>query len=538
MAGKVLVIGLDGADWRILQPYFDQGLMPNLVDLMATGVSGDLRSTVPTNSSVAWNTFMTGRNPGKHGVFDFTQRAPNDPTRMVGVNSRSRRSETFFDTLAKYDRQVGAVNVPITYPPFPVNGFMISGMIVQEGRPYTFPERLATELDECVGGFPVNRIRWRFMLGQLEELLDEAVIVTQQRARVLEYLIDRKEWDVLVHVFVTPDRLQHPLMHLIDPGHPCHDPALAQRLGPKLRAAFQTLDAVLGRARAQIGDTGTLIVISDHGFRSVHKAIHVREILARNGLLKATQNGHMSVRQTARNLLRWLPQPVKQALVGKLPVSQRRLGSPEEMANLAWRETQAYVTTLTSQAVYINLVGREPHGTVAAGAAYERLLDDIQELLLAQRDPATGQPIIEAVLRANEVYHGPEAAQGPDLLLLPAEGYAFAKGAKGHLQTYQWFMGDHALDGIFVAAGPGLKRGATIDNAALIDLAPTVLYLAGVSIPSDMDGHVLNLFADQRLTMTPPIYDQAASTYQSHGYNYTPEEEQDVAEQLRGLGYL
>jgi arylsulfatase A-like enzyme len=99
-------------------------------------------------------------------------------------------------------------------------------------------------------------------------------------------------------------------------------------------------------------------------------------------------------------------------------------------------------------------------------------------------------------------------------------------------------MGDHALDGIIVASGPGLKRGARIDNAALIDLAPTVLYLAGVPIPSDMDGRVLSLFADQRLTIAPPIYDQDAAVYQSHDYDYTPEEEQDVAEQLRGLGYL
>jgi predicted AlkP superfamily phosphohydrolase/phosphomutase len=537
MSGKVLVIGLDGADWRILQPYLDQGLLPNLAQLIEMGVSGDLRSTIPTNSSVAWNTFMTGRNPAKHGVYDFTQRAPNDPTRMVGVNSRSRRCETFFDALARHGRQLGAVNVPITYPPFPVNGFMISGMIVQEGKPYTFPESLAIELDEQVGGFPVNRIRWRFMLGKLEELLDEAVTVTQQRARVLEYLIDRKEWDVLVHVFVTPDRLQHPLMHLIDPEHPCHNPALVQRLGPKLRAAFQTLDAVLGRAHEQIGDDVTLIVISDHGFRSVHKAIHVREILARNGLLKIHRARQAAVPQLARKLLRRLPPAVKQVLRRDLPANGR-VGSPEEMANLDWPETQAYVTTMTSQAVYANLAGREPRGIVAPGATCERLLDDIQELLLAERDPANGKPIVEAVLRANEVYHGPWAEEGPDLLLLPAPGYAFAKGAKAHLQPYEWFMGDHALDGIIVASGPGLKRGARIDNAALIDLAPTVLYLAGVPIPSDMDGRVLSLFADQRLTIAPPIYDQDAAVYQSHDYDYTPEEEQDVAEQLRGLGYL
>jgi predicted AlkP superfamily phosphohydrolase/phosphomutase len=537
MVGKVVVIGLDGADWRILQPYLDQGMMPNLAQLIEAGIHGDLRSTIPTNSSVAWNTFMTGRNPGKHGVYDFTQRAPYDPTRMVGVNSRSRRCETFYDTLARHERRVGAINVPITYPPFPVNGFMIAGMIVQEGKPYTYPESLAAELDAQVGGFPVNRIRWRFMLGKLEELLDEAIVITQQRVRVLEYLIDRKEWDVLIHVFVAPDRLQHPLMHIIDPQHPRYDRALAQRLSPKLQAVFQVLDDMIGRVHKLIGDEATLIIISDHGFRSVHKAIHVRAVLAREGLLKAAQNQRMSMSQIARRSLRWLPPGAKRALAGIVPNGRRPVGSPEEMANLDWSQTQAYVTTMTSQAVYANLAGREPSGTVTP-AASERLLDDIQALLLAERDPSNGQPIIEAALRAKEIYHGPYADQGPDLLLIPAPGYAFAKGAKGHLQPYDWFTGDHALDGIFVAAGPGLKRGATISNAGLIDLAPTILYLAGVPISPDMDGVVLDLFADQRFVTNPPAYEQAAATYQSHSYDYTPEEEQDVAEQLRGLGYL
>jgi predicted AlkP superfamily phosphohydrolase/phosphomutase len=538
MAGKVLVIGLDGADWRILRPYLDQGVMPNLAHLVATGVSGDLRSTIPTNSSVAWNTFMTGRNPGKHGVYDFTERAPHDPTRMVGVNSRARRSETFYDTLARHGRLVGSINVPITYPPFPVNGFMISGMIVQEGKPYTFPESLAAELDERVGGFPVNRIRWRFMLGKLEELLDEALVVTQQRIRVLEYLIDHKEWDVLVHVFVTPDRLQHPLMHVLDSDHPCYDRDLAQRLRPKLCAIFQLIDTILGRAQERIGDDATLLIISDHGFRSVHKAIHIRQVLARAGLLKTLRSRRMGLPQLARKWLRHLPPAVKQALGRQLPGNGRRVGSPEEMANLDWSQTQAYVTTMTSQAVYANLTGREPHGIVAPDGAYERLMDDIQELLLSERDPTTGKPVIEAVLRANEVYHGPWARQGPDLLLLPAPGYAFAKGAKGHLQPYEWFMGDHALDGILVGSGPGLKRGASVGNAALIDLAPTILYLADVPIPLDMDGQVLDLFADQRLTTAGPIYEQDVATYQRHDYDYTAEEEQEVAEQLRGLGYL
>jgi predicted AlkP superfamily phosphohydrolase/phosphomutase len=538
MANKVLIIGLDGADWRILQPYLDDGLMPNLGRLLETGVSGPLRSTVPTNSSVAWCTFMTGRNPGKHGVYDFMQRAPGDPTRMVGVNSRSLRSELFFDVLGRHSRQVGAINVPITYPPFPVNGFMLGGMFVQEGKPYTFPEGLAAELDEQVGGFPVNCIRWRFMSGRMGELLDEAIVVTRQRARVLEYLIDRKDWDVLIQVFVSPDRLQHPLMHILDPEHPRYDRDLAQHFGPKMRTVFQTIDDMLGRSQEQIGKDGTLIIISDHGFRSVHKSIHPREILAREGLLKTSRN-HTTVTQLGRNLVRsLLPQVLKQTLIKALPVSARPVGSSQEMANLIWSQSQAYVTTLSSQAVYVNLAGREPQGIVAGSAAYEHLLNDIQEVFLAERDPATGRHIIESVLRAKEFYNGPWADLAPDLLCIPAPGYTFAKGAQGHLRPFDYLTGDHDLDGMFVASGPGLRRGEKIHKAALMDIAPTVLYLAGVPIPRDMDGQVLDLFADRRLTTTPPIYEQGLTADKDSEYAFTAEEERCVEEHLRNLGYL
>lgn len=542
MSEKVLIIGWDGADWRVLRPYLDGGVMPNLGRLVSAGISGPLRSTLPTNSGVAWPSFMTGRNSGKHGVFDFTQRAPNDPARMVGANSRSIRSETFLATLGRHGRRVGAINVPVTYPPFPVDGFMLGGMFIQDGKPYTYPEDLETELNERVGGFLPNRIRWRYMLGQFDELLDEAITVTQQRARVLEYLIDRKEWDVLIQVFVSPDRLQHPLMHVLDSDHPSHDRALATRLAPKFRTFFKTIDDMLGRTMEQIGDDVTLLLISDHGFRSVHKAVYLKEMLAREGLLRVVRK-QPGPQQAARNFLRRaLPSNARRMLSKRLGSrnGSQPIGSPQEMANLIWMRTQAYVTTGTSQGVYVNLAGRDPNGVVSPGAAYERLLDDLREMLLSERDPATGQAVIEAVVPGREVFHGPWAELAPDLLYVPARGYSSAKGAKGHLQPYSWFMGDHDPDGIFAAAGRGIKQGQSIAEAALIDIAPTVLYLSGVPIPSDMDGRALDLFADRRLSAAPPQVEQdaSASAYQSPAQEYTPEEERMVEEQLRSLGYL
>jgi predicted AlkP superfamily phosphohydrolase/phosphomutase len=536
MPDRTLIIGLDGADWRVLRPYMDAGLMPNLAELVDAGISGDLRSSVPTNSAVAWPTFLTGRNAGKHGVFDFTLRTPHDPHLLAAADSRSIRSETFIAALGRHGRKVGAINIPISYPPSRVNGFMLGGMFVEDGKPYTYPTGLSGELDEQVGGFLPNRIRWRYMLGRFDDLVDEATTVTRQRTRVLDYLMTRKDWDVMVQVFVSPDRLQHPLMHILDTEHPGHDRGLARRLAPKLRLYFSTVDDVLGRARQVLGADGNIIVISDHGTRSVRKAVYVRDMLARDGFARFTRS--QSPMRTAKTLLRPLvPTAIRQPL-GRRVVPQRAGGSAQGMADLAWSASRAYVTTGTSQGVYVNLAGREPRGTVPRGAAYERVVDELGDLLRSEKDPATNRPVISEVVRGRDLFHGPAADSAPDLLYEPAAGYAAAKGAKGHLQPYPWFMGDHDPDGVFVAAGKGFKRGERLEGASLIDVAPTVMYLAGAPIPDDMDGAVLDLFADGRLMARRPAYEHVTADVERARPVYTPEEQRKLEEQLHSLGYL
>jgi predicted AlkP superfamily phosphohydrolase/phosphomutase len=535
MPERALLIGLDGADWRVLRPLVQSGLMPHLGTLIDNGVSGDLRSTLPTNSAVAWPSFMTGRNAGKHGVFDFTLRVARDRTLLAPADSRSIRSETFLGTLGRHGRRVGAINVPVTYPPSPVNGFLLGGMFVEDGRPYTFPEGLAGELDDQVGGFLPNRIRWRYMLGRFEELLDEAIAVTRQRARVLEYLATHKTWDVLVQVFVSPDRLAHPLMHVLDPNHPRHDPALAHRLDSRLRAYWTTIDDILGLGRRLVGTTDNLIVLSDHGLHSVRRAVYVREMLERAGFARVAKPTAIDlVRQRIRPLV---PQGVRRRLRGTT-VAARPGGSPQGMAGLDWPGTRAFVTTGSSQGVFINVLGREPHGIVPEGDAYQRILDEIRELLTSERDPATGERVIAAVHRGRDVYRGPLASAAPDLIYEPAPGYAVAKGAPRHLAPYDWFMGDHDRDGILVATGPGIHRGRRIDGASLLDIAPTVLYLAGVPIPEEMDGTVLSMFGDGRLESHPPAYEHEWKPSDQPDTGYTQEEEERLEEQLRSLGYL
>jgi predicted AlkP superfamily phosphohydrolase/phosphomutase len=530
---KILVIGLDGADWHVLQPYLDNGTMRNLAHLIETGTSGELHSTIPTHSAVAWVSFMTGQNPGRHGVFDFVQRSPYNRMRMVKSDSRSIQSETFLHILGRHNRRVGAIHIPLTYPPFPVNGFLLSGMAIPERTTYTHPEGFADELDK-VGGFPLNLMDWRFMLESPEALIDQAIAATRQRARVLHYVIENKSWDVLVQVFVSPDRLQHPLMHILDPMHPLHNPLLAQRLDAKLQVYFATLDDVLGMAKRSLPDDVVLMVLSDHGFRSVYKLLNLKKLLKRTGMLNTRLA--LTVQKTIRQWLRKSPIPFRRWL----PHRQRNahnLGSPMLMADLDWTRTRAYTTTYTGQDIVVNLKSREPGGIVAIDEK-EGLLDDIRSRLLAQRDPENGTPLIKNVVRASDLYCGPYLDEGPDLLVVPADGLVTCAVEKGpNLMPLRVYMGAHRQEGVFVANGQGIKAGKLIADADLLDLAPTILYLADVPIPTDMDGQVLDLFSDDRLSRRPPAY-QAPTIQEKAEYTYHREEEQEVEERLRGLGYL
>jgi len=439
--------------------------------------------------------------------------------------------------LSRHNRRVGAINIPFTFPPFPVNGFLLSGWGgMVKGATFTYPEDFAIELDEQVNGFPLHCMEWSSMLGQLDALVDEAIAVTRQHAKTLQYVMGNKPWDVLVQVFEGLDRLQHPLMHVLDSKHPRHDPSLAQQIGPKLRAYFAIVDEILGAADHNLPGDAILMIVSDHGFRSTHKLLDLKDILNQLGFLK--MHKHLTVEQSIRARLHKLIRPVRHWLPRRRR-DPRNLGDLALMGDLDWLTTRTYITSRASHGVWINLAGREPHGIVAPGAEYEALLSEVQTKLLALRDPINGLPVINQVMRTSELYHGPMLGHGPDLLVVPGAGLGACSGERGpNLAPLRNWMGSHDLDGTFVASGRDIQRGETISGASIMDIAPTILYLADVPIPTNVDGQVLNLFSDDRLTEHPPIYDQVHTVQQEGDYAYTSEEERLVEEQLRSLGYL
>jgi predicted AlkP superfamily phosphohydrolase/phosphomutase len=276
--------------------------------------------------------------------------------------------------------------------------------------------------------------------------------------------------------------------------------------------------------------------MSDHGFRSTDKLLNLKEVLQQFGFLRT--NTYATARLTNRARLRrwlgpirhWIPQSKK---------SPHKLGSVAEMGDIDWSNTRAYIRTAASQGIVINMKGREPHGIVAPGPESEALLQEIETRLLSLRDPETGEVVIKEVARGSELYQGDYTDNASDLLVIPADGYCQTEAEKGpHLMPLRMNTGIHSLDGIFVANGPGINQKATITGATLMDIAPTILYLSDVAIPRSMDGHVLDIFSNHCLTQQPPRYVELDSELEKQSYDYTEEEEQQLEEHLRSLGYL
>ncbi|HET8675412.1 MAG TPA: alkaline phosphatase family protein, partial [Blastocatellia bacterium] len=121
MGNKVLVIGLDGASFNVLDPLIEKGYMPNLARLVATGTRADLETTFPPITAVAWSSFMTGKNPGKHGIFEFVRR-DHGTKRELAVNATYRQGRAIWDLMGEAGKRVIVHNFPCTYPPREVNG--------------------------------------------------------------------------------------------------------------------------------------------------------------------------------------------------------------------------------------------------------------------------------------------------------------------------------------------------------------------------------------------------------------------------------
>jgi predicted AlkP superfamily phosphohydrolase/phosphomutase len=566
---KVFVFGLDGATFDLILPWAAEGRLPHFSRLLAEGCWAPLESAPNMRSAAAWTSFITGKNPGKHGIFEFYEPIPGT-YEVRFIHGGMREGKSLWAILSQLGKRVGVINVPMTYPAEEVNGFLIAGLDAPspESPYFCYPAELSQELHARFGPYILEPgLTGCLIGGKPDAAVQKFHEELEQKEKITAYLMQKYPWDFFMVVFRSLDAVQHCFWKHMDPFHPHHNPAEAKRYGSVILKAYQKIDKTLGTIRAALDEDTALIVMSDHGFGRKHPASNqLNRWLASQGFLHylddrgpGTALRHLLTSlfgHTYRLLVGKTSRRVKQKLARRFPQLRNRLQSRLCLANIDWSRTKAYSDTLFPN-IRVNLEGREPKGIVNPGEDYYQLIDEIRQGLVESRDAVSGRQIVDRVFHRDELYTGPLVEKAPDLLIrwkedeeihgialadgaldsaLPEESRPLVPGEDPHV-----ISGDHRLFGVLLMAGKPIRRGVQCSPARLIDLAPTILQLLKLPIPSAMDGRVLTkVFQEGIISTHAPFRINEVPETSDHQADegYSVEEEKAIAQRLRDLGYV
>ncbi|OHB71709.1 MAG: hypothetical protein A2W23_06855 [Planctomycetes bacterium RBG_16_43_13] len=578
MKQKVLIIGVDGATYQIIRPMIKEGKLPNFERLINTGVSGDLTTTIPSLTPTAFTTLMTGVNPGHHGIFDFAGGVHRDYRSRIILNSSNIHVKTIWEIISEKNKKVISIGVPFTYPPFPVNGIMVSAGMPnpEKGQDVKiFPPEVGKEIMDYIGGIQHKYLTRRGSgfcgMPQMEfyEDLQEKVYYVFEKVRgIFFYLFNKYEWDIFMVHFNLTDMLQHNFWRFIDPGHVSYDKSLAEHFENTIYKGYQDIDKLIGEVLAKTDQETNVIVLSDHGFGPVHYLFNMNYWLEEIGLLKRKKRyiGRYKVHRTTfqrglsrlgyQNLADHLPTWLSGM---NLPVVRRNIdpggafafrNQSDRFAEMIdWKRTRAYADV---HGINLNLRGREPEGVIEPGKEQEQVISYIMNQLLSVRDTETNATIIGEVLKKEDIFKGPCTEEATDIYFFFKEGYHhipspdfMSKERFTKLNDSIPFSGHHVSHrstqkGIFLSSGPGMKQSTELQEANMMDIAPTILYLLNLEIPAEMEGRVLREAIDEDLLnkRQEMRIENSEFRVKRERKALSAREEEKIREQLKGLGYL
>jgi len=571
---KVFVLGLDGATFDLITPWVKEGKLPNMKMFMEEGSAGVLNATIPAHSAPSWSSFITGKNPGKHGIFDFSEHRKNS-YEVRFVNARLRKGMSIWSILSHYHKKVGIINVPMTYPPEEVNGFMISGMDSPGLKSnFMYPADLYDEIKSIVGEYIIEAGLWAYIKkGKIELAIQKQKEAIEKKFTIMKYLMGKYPWQFFMCAFTATDRAQHVFWKYMDSKHPLYRKDDAKKYGDDILTIYQKMDEIIGHILNKLDDHTTFIVMSDHGAGMCsNKTIYLNNWLNQNGLLKyKDKDDKKSLRfysrfmnmlhaqflvQIPRNLWKGLSRKQKDIVKRYIPWLRNRMASVFFFSRLDMTQTKAYAEE-SKNFIWINVEGREPKGRVKKGKEYEELRDQIIRKLEGLTCPDTKEKVIDRVFKKEEIFYGSCMDKAPDLVVtfrdrgyVPRPSYSTNKETvlrlipKDELEALESNIqanARHQSNGIVMIKGRDIKQGKKIEEAHIKDLAPTILYLMGVPIPDDMDGKVLkDVIKEEFINKNRIIYCQGETPSPKLEARevYSEAEEEKISERLKDLGYL
>ena len=534
---KTIIVGIDGATFDLMGPWMDDGTLPFMAEVRDGGTSGVLTSTVPPFSAPAWASAVTGVNPGRHGVYDFFHL---DTYEHRMITSTYRRAPAIWNVLDHLGRRSIIVSVPGTYPPEPINGVMITGLLTPSRstdfiHPPELREGLADlEIESWWDQLPLTVYSSYVPEKVLEILLER----TEAKMKVLHRLMRERKWDLTMVVLRGTDYIQHYLW----------------RERALIRQLYERIDALIGELMEDYPQA-TLVILSDHGFQPVERCFYVNNLLYDAGLLNTTQHPRLNRQYFSLGLGKRLGRflsyllPIERLL--RSDWANRLFTSVSASTDfIDFAHTRAYCHSGTSRGIRINLKGRESQGVVRP-RNYERFREEVARLLREVRDPETGGPIVRRVEWPEEVY-GFRDDRSADLLFELERGYSALElvmptenvvdnlryfdrrlGVAAPTDEYE-LSGDHAPEGILLMRGEEIRSGVRLEGARIVDVMPTVLHGMGLPLPEGLDGRVIEeAFIDVIKTRYFSLPARVAEER-----SLSEKEERELRGRLQGLGYL
>lgn len=535
----IIILGLDGATWDILDPLIEDGRLPNIGRRESNGPSDTLESTFPPITAPAWFSMATGQNPGKTGVFYFLNRENPNSFEFESVGSDKIQGQSFWDVLTARGYDVGVLNFPMLYPPYELgeDGFMISGLGSPEDDTITTPTNLKSELDEVTNGYeikvPYADPKYRGRQGELESDLHQIV---EERERAIEYLLTEKRPDVFFGVISATDWAQHYFWRFHDSSHPLYDADAAGDYNDAIARLWERVDETVGLV-ADIAERedATLLLVSDHGFGPVKQTFHSNAWLEAKGFRVPTEQSPVQkIRTKYFPYLRRVAEPIVSAIpqlndVAK-SVGKSVRGSPSKAVD--WDRSIAFAPKQNLTCGMIYMLSDDPSDREAVVTALSNLRDN------------EGNRLNVEVYGPEDMYEGPKVELAPDILFTVDD---FACAVDPRYSTEEDFIttgppsaarsGGHRMEGLYCVNGSDIKSDSDT-NASLLDIAPTILYALDEPIPATMDGDVLKTaFTDEaqgiRTERRKPLAELVDARIET-----TERDTDAVEERLEDLGYI
>ncbi|MDS0295345.1 alkaline phosphatase family protein [Halogeometricum luteum] len=526
---KTILIGLDGLGFSEIGSLMDSGELPVLSSLSeSTGV--DLKSTHPPWTPCAWPSMLTGKNPGKHGVFDFYTRDGYDK-RLVNRNDVD--SPYLHDVMAEEGLTPIIINFPVTHPaPSLGSGALVPGYLAREDTTF-YPRGLREEYESEYGKYRIYPD-----YGKDDDVVSEYISVARNRRDMARFLDNQYEWDLLAVQFQVTDSIFHDLE---DRG--------------KINQILSKIDGFVGDI-ISLDDSASVYVASDHGMGDYDWTFYVNTWLSERGYCKTKEGSPQYFRQEKEGKLKGNSEP-SMSLVGSLVdrtayslstmgISPRRVHRlldsvgltrfielilPEDALVAAQnevvdhKESIAYQLYFNSLGIHLNVEGRDPAGAVPE-SDYEQVRSELISELSDIRDPE-GKLVFDDVVSRESMYEGENITEAPDILLIPRD-YRYDVSGSLLNKFRKYPHKNHKPNGILLS-----NRELDIqDEYTIYDVSQTIAAEIGIPIDSNSDGVVLRTFSDD---IKSDCWDDLAGEYQEL---MADDDTTSVEDRLADLGYM